>query len=168
MQAHDGHIFLADLAHDGHMLLAKLAPAFLLGLMSHQGLPGSWRFPSNRIPKIARCPQNHDKRKSQLGTSLVWNVLWTESYVLAPPYLESGPEGRRQAQRVMRGTRPTERGHWGKGLPYSARFAGQGPLPAGFGSPSNYLNEAVPGQQAMGRRTEALLDFILGCTEKSF
>lgn len=65
----------------------------------------------------------------------------------------------------MRGTRPTERSHRGTGLPYAARFAGQGLLPAGLGSPSNYLNESVPGQQAVGRRTEALLDFILGHTE---
>lgn len=53
-------------------------------------------------------------------------------------------------------------------MPYVARFAGQGPLPAGLGSPSSYLNESVPGQQAVGRRTEALLDFILGHTQKPF
>lgn len=92
-----------------------------------------------------------------------------EGKLCASPTL-AGKWSRRKApaQRVMRGARPTERSHRGEGLPYAARFAGQGPSPAGFGIPSNYLNESVPGQQAVGRRTEALLDFILGCTEKPF
>lgn len=38
-----GMYFLAELAYDGQMLWAELAHAFLLVLMSHQGLPESWR-----------------------------------------------------------------------------------------------------------------------------
>lgn len=147
------HIFLTELAHDGHMFLAELAHAFLLGLMSHQGLPESWkewRFPSNRIPKIASYPQNHDGRKSQLGIS---------------PCLECASEGKLCTSPTLAGKwsrekAPGPRSHEGN-LSYREKPLEQGlalqrpglwvrgQLPAGLGSPSSYLNESVPGQQAV-------------------
>lgn len=68
------------------------------------------------------------------------------------------------------GTCPTERSHWGKGGPTEASFAGQGLVACRFGPPSNYPNESVPGQQAVEQdgRSQALLDLILGCSEKLF